>query len=193
MLVCEFDALVAAQATRSSAFLFIETGFFVDRRAADSIDLSQPVRDWLRAPPRGKDAEVRVMADVTFAELAPRLFQPYLFCHQGQCDHLLLLTDLRLYSPGGLGGDVTPPTLYPRLIFQRRIRQPKCQLCHTYAAQFVVVGDLNAPASPCRFCADCHRALHLAEDGVTSRYAYTLYALQTTADVLDADPEHDEP
>ena len=38
------------------------------------------------------------MQEVTFSQLTLRLGQPYLFTHQGNCEHLIVFTDLRFDS-----------------------------------------------------------------------------------------------
>jgi hypothetical protein len=38
------------------------------------------------------------MQDTTFADLTLRVGAPYLYCHQGDCQHIIMVTDVRLIN-----------------------------------------------------------------------------------------------
>ena len=57
--------------------------------------------DWAKDPQRRKCPGLGLftskrMEDVVFDDLKIKLGYPYLYCHQGNCEHLLIFTDLRL-------------------------------------------------------------------------------------------------
>lgn len=56
--------------------------------------------DWAKDPQRRKCPGLGLftskrMEDVVFEDLKVKLGYPYLYCHQGNCEHLLIFTDLR--------------------------------------------------------------------------------------------------
>ena len=56
--------------------------------------------DWAKDPQRKKCPGLGLftskrMEDVVFEDLKVKLGYPYLYCHQGNCEHLLIFTDLR--------------------------------------------------------------------------------------------------
>lgn len=58
------------------------------------------IRDWAKDPQRRKCPGLGLftskrMEDVVFEDLKIRLGYPYLYCHQGNCEHLIIFTDLR--------------------------------------------------------------------------------------------------
>ena len=63
--------------------------------------LQRVIIDWAKDPQRRKCPGLgfftsKRMEDVVFEDLKIKLGYPYLYCHQGNCEHLLIFTDLRL-------------------------------------------------------------------------------------------------
>ena len=63
--------------------------------------LQRVMIDWAKDPQRRKCPGLGLftskrMEDVVFDDLKIKLGYPYLYCHQGNCEHLLIFTDLRL-------------------------------------------------------------------------------------------------
>ena len=56
------------------------------------------------------------MSEVRVKELTLRLGQPYLFQHQGNCEHLLIFSDLRLLN----ASDEQLPERYPIKVYDTR-------------------------------------------------------------------------
>lgn len=84
-----------------SAFFFINNTFYNDLRHALSKDTSRNIIDWtntgnrLERSPRLDHFQTADMATTRFDELSLRLGYPYLYCHHGNCEHLLIFQDLR--------------------------------------------------------------------------------------------------
>lgn len=54
------------------------------------------IRDWATDGNRGIGPMTTAsMADVSFLDLNIRLGQPYVYFHQGDCEHLIVFSDLR--------------------------------------------------------------------------------------------------
>lgn len=67
---------------------------------------------------------VKDIADVKIIDLDLRLGQPYVYQHQGNCEHLLIFTDLRLMN----GTDEQSDKEYPIRIYDN-VHQIKCCAC----------------------------------------------------------------
>lgn len=66
----------------------------------DVFYLIRVIIDWAKDPQRRKCPGLGLftskrMEDVVFEDLKVKLGYPYLYCHQGNCEHLLIFTDLR--------------------------------------------------------------------------------------------------
>ena len=99
--------------------------------------------------------------------------KPYLFCHQGDCEHLLTIRSVRLAH----ADDPRRAESYPlRTLDGRRFRR-KCSMCGVFEARHVTYGDRLAPCSPCFFCETCHDTLHLDAKGAPLYDEYERYGV----------------
>lgn len=72
---------------------------------------------------------VRDIAETRVVDLTLRLGQPYLYQHQGVCEHLLIFSDLRLLTPS----DEQSVGEYPIRVFDN-IHQVMCCTCRESVA-----------------------------------------------------------
>ena len=89
----------------SASHLFIENIFYVDTRAEEAglgaePDYSEPIRQWVMENERYKQDKLnkytcQPMQNVTFEDLNIRLNYPYQFLHQGDCQHVIMVHDIR--------------------------------------------------------------------------------------------------
>ncbi|CAG8613024.1 8948_t:CDS:2 [Dentiscutata erythropus] len=100
--------LNATNRKMSPSYFFIENVFYNDLR-----------------DPRAVDYSSKTMENVTFNELSIKLNQPYLFVHQGDCQHAVVFRDLRLKQ----AYDDPDPAVYPKAIFRGKIGRHKCRMC----------------------------------------------------------------
>ncbi|KAL2643300.1 hypothetical protein R1flu_010887 [Riccia fluitans] len=173
-----------------SSYFFIEDVFYNDMRHPRATDYSLPIRKWVREqtevidkwkalggvdlkkkrwlglpscprsskPPQFYSAK---MEDVGFADLEIRIGAQFLYCHQGDCKHTMIIRDMRLAHPE----DVQNAAAYPVLRYVHKLRHRKCSICCIYQAKKVTIGDKLAPESPCFFCENCYYSLHYSNDG----------------------------
>jgi snRNA-activating protein complex subunit 3 len=132
----------------------------------ENIDLSKYVIDWVNENKRYQQEGLgefysKRMEDYTFADLTIRLGAQYLFCHQGNCEHIIVFNDVRFTHDQ----DTKNANAYPVNLFQTKIRRRKCRLCDIYPAKYVTYGDRLAPENPCFYCERCYRPLHFTSDG----------------------------
>ncbi|XP_030971003.1 snRNA-activating protein complex subunit isoform X3 [Quercus lobata] len=172
-----------------SGYFLIEDVFCNDLRDPSAIDYSEPIFDWLRNSKDEalkkweciitgelQQKQKAIVGDVTglrlphfkavnmhmtrFCDLKFRLGAGYLYCHQGNCKHTIVIRDMRLIHPE----DVHNRAGYPIVLFQLKFRVQKCNVCKIYRATKVTVNDKWALKNPCYFCKDCYFLLHYGKD-----------------------------
>ncbi|XP_035667237.1 snRNA-activating protein complex subunit 3-like [Branchiostoma floridae] len=152
---------IRAKDIYKSAYFFIENVFYNDFRYEDNRDLSRNVREWEQNKHEGKGSyTTQHMEDVKFNDLHIRLGYPYLYCHQGDCEHLIIFKDLRMFH----ADDCRDEGLYPLMVNRYRFRRQMCRVCATFTAKWVTYDDQLAEESPCFFCDLCFKALHYSKD-----------------------------
>ncbi|XP_011086301.1 snRNA-activating protein complex subunit isoform X2 [Sesamum indicum] len=170
-----------------SGYFLIEDVFYNDMRDCSATDYSKPILDWLENSkndalekwefivsgelqqkqkallgsqskqqlPQLKSAH---MQTTRFCDIRFRLGAGYLYCHQGDCKHIIVIRDLRLIHPE----DVQNRAAYPILTLQQKFRYRKCSVCKIYRAAKMTVDDKWALSNPCYFCDVCYYMLHYA-------------------------------
>ncbi|XP_053321911.1 snRNA-activating protein complex subunit 3 [Spea bombifrons] len=145
-----------------SAFFYFEGVFYNDMRYPECRDLSRNTIEWAESRDRGYGKfQSAKMEDYTFNDLQIKIGYPYLYCHQGDCEHIVTVTDIRLIHHG----DCLDRTLYPVQTRKRWFRTRKCYVCKLYTAKWVTNDDSLAPDDPCFFCDVCFRMMHYDTEG----------------------------
>ncbi|KAI9088670.1 hypothetical protein K1719_029784 [Acacia pycnantha] len=172
-----------------SGYFLIEDVFYVDMRDPSAIDYTIPIFDWLRNSKEEahkkweciitgelKQKQKAIMGEasaqhlprltavdmqkIRVCDIRFRLGAGFLYCHQGDCSHTLVIRDMRLIHPD----DVHNRAAYPIVTFQLKFRFQKCRVCKIFRATKITVDDKWTPENPCYFCDECF-SLHMAEDG----------------------------
>ncbi|KAL4560139.1 hypothetical protein LXL04_032288 [Taraxacum kok-saghyz] len=128
-------------------------------------DLQQKQKDYLGTGSRNGGPKLPrfktiPMQSTRFCDLNFRLGAGYLYCHQGDCKHLMVIRDMRLIH----GEDVQNRVAYPLISFQSKLRFQKCSVCKIYKATKVTVDDKWTPENPCFFCGICYYMLHYSNN-----------------------------
>ncbi|CAH2293755.1 snRNA-activating complex subunit 3 [Pelobates cultripes] len=145
-----------------SAFFYFEGIFYNDMRYPECKDLSRNTIDWAESRDRGYGKfQSAKMEDYTFNDLRIKIGFPYLYCHQGDCEHIVTITDIRLIHYE----DCLDRTLYPLQVKKHWFWTRKCYVCKIYTAKWVTNEDSLAPDDPCFFCDVCFRMLHYDTEG----------------------------
>ncbi|MBN3303795.1 SNPC3 protein, partial [Amia calva] len=145
-----------------SSYFYFEGVLYDDMRFPECTELSQTVVEWARDHDSGH-GELRTarMEDTKFNDLKIKIGFPYLYCHQGDCEHVLVFTDIRLAHRD----DCLDKTLYPLLTKKHWLQTRKCSVCNMYIPRWVTSNDPFAPEDPCLFCETCFRMLHYDNHG----------------------------
>uniref|UniRef100_A0A803L1G7 snRNA-activating protein complex subunit n=1 Tax=Chenopodium quinoa TaxID=63459 RepID=A0A803L1G7_CHEQI len=171
-----------------SGYFLIEEVFCNDTRNPSAINYSEPIFDWLKNSKKealakwnsilsgvGKGRKLPLdskpisklpnfrsvdMQRTRFCDLGFRLGSGYLYCHQGDCKHVIVIRDMRLIPPD----DVQKREAYPLLVYQLKSVLKKCSVCRIYKATKVTLDDKLAGENPCYFCDNCYYLLHYSEE-----------------------------
>ncbi|KAI1722907.1 snRNA-activating protein complex subunit 3 [Ditylenchus destructor] len=137
-----------------SNFIFIHDTFYVDT-GPHTVDISEPIREFMARKTDFGPHEVKDIADVRIIDLKLRLGQPYLYQHQGKCEHLLVFSDLRLLN----ASDEQKVDEYPIRVYDT-VKQIMCCVCKETVAVFVVTESDRMAASPAHMCESCFKSFH---------------------------------
>ncbi|XP_049427718.1 snRNA-activating protein complex subunit 3 [Epinephelus fuscoguttatus] len=143
-----------------SAFFFFEGVFYNDMRYPECQDISMTTIEWAKAHNFPSYSQAK-MEDTRFVDLKVKVGFPYLYCHQGDCEHLVIITDVRLAHKK----DCLDRKLYPLLTHKHRVVTQKCAVCHVFIGRWITSNDQFAPSDPCLFCDKCFRMLHYDAQG----------------------------
>ncbi|KAI1315222.1 small nuclear RNA activating complex, polypeptide 3 [Mortierella claussenii] len=102
------------------------------------------------------------MHDTLIQDLSVRLNHPYLFVHQGNCEHIIKFQHLSLFSQQH---DDLNRHAYPKAVFKAKTERHKCRMCNINQAYYVTIDDRLAGETPCYFCRSCYDAFHYDVDG----------------------------
>ncbi|KAG0151212.1 hypothetical protein CROQUDRAFT_668065 [Cronartium quercuum f. sp. fusiforme G11] len=95
------------------------------------------------------------MEDKKLEDLNLRLGEPYWLLHQGNCEHIFTVDEIRSHHPTD-----PPPNKYPITTFLSRLTSPKCRVCDRDPAKLVLINDELVSESPCFICEKCFQLLH---------------------------------
>lgn len=158
-----------------SGYFHIENFYYNDLRDPAATDYSIPILKWMHdqvlSGLRNSVAYSADMATTQFLDLQCRVGRRYVYCHQGDCKHTLIIKDMRLIHKE----DIQNSLLYPLLRSPFRARQRKCTICDIYTATKVTFDDKMAPQSPCLFCDYCYYVQHYSQDGTLVYSDFKVY------------------
>lgn len=148
-----------AMDVHQSAMFYIANDFYIDRRLPDNLDYSEAIRKW--GDGEGfKFGDVIDMENTRFADLKPfRLGYPYLYLHQGTCEHLIIFTDARLIHPR----DPMSSQKYPFLVGFASLNGKFCYSCYVKTARFLVVDSDRLPEDGAFMCTHCLESYNYIE------------------------------
>lgn len=143
-----------------SAYFFFEGVFYNDMRFPECQDISMTVMEWAKSHNFPTFTQAK-MEDTRFLDLTLKVGYPYLYCHQGDCEHLVIITDVRLAHRK----DCLDKKLYPLLMHKHRVPTQKCSVCYVFIGRWLTTNDKLAPSDPCLFCDKCFQMLHYDAQG----------------------------
>nr|CAI5820194.1 unnamed protein product [Callosobruchus analis] len=140
----EFDA----KKKYPSQTIFIENVFYNDFRSPHSIDLSKEVIEWAKRKNLGQFVS-QPMWNVYLKDLKLKLGYPYVYIHQGNCEHIISFSDAKLLSEPSCSRN------YPRISSYSKKYNYQCFLCSCKPARWMVVGCERFPHEKVFLCTEC--------------------------------------
>lgn len=161
-----------------SGFFLIHNTFYNDMRDVNNIDLCQSIKDWASKPvevvnPDGYNIVVdkgigpfksRRMETSTFDDLEFRLGCPYLYLHQGDCEHLFTISDIKFVPYDRIIQQTVFPIITATSI-GRKHDYLKCYMCKERPPQWYTRNNHRLPMDPFFFCEDCFYSFNYDQDG----------------------------
>ncbi|XP_046403513.1 snRNA-activating protein complex subunit 3-like [Ischnura elegans] len=135
-----------------SAYFFIENTFFNDMRNPLSKDLSLVVREWMKGLPGDfEDITAKPMDTAKLEDLNIRLGYPYVFVHQGSCEHLIVFSDARLIN----SSDSLCSADYPNILYLYKKYSVLCNFCGNFTATWILTACDRVPYKMVHLCESC--------------------------------------
>uniref|UniRef100_A0A2P2I8T3 snRNA-activating protein complex subunit 3 n=2 Tax=Hirondellea gigas TaxID=1518452 RepID=A0A2P2I8T3_9CRUS len=134
-----------------SSLFYMNGVFFVDMREDGAKDYSENLHKWVLKVPDLGEFRTKHMESSRFIDLNLRLGYPYLYLHQGYCEHLITFTDVRLREQS----DPHDESNYPVSRGHASKLSVRCCTCNRDLAKWVVVDCrlFNVPrAHVCHSC-----------------------------------------
>ena len=94
------------------------------------------------------------MLNSKWNDITLRIGVPYLFRHKSECDHIFIISDIRMIN------NEDPENLYPLMIFQSKMKRFLCNVCSFRHAKFVCKNDKLTPDKPLYICEQCYKLTH---------------------------------
>ncbi|KAK2587381.1 hypothetical protein KPH14_003098 [Odynerus spinipes] len=136
-----------------SGFFYIEDTFYNDFRDPANLDYSAVIREWAKSRQLGPFYTAS-MENVRIDSLCVRFGYPWVYQHQGSCEHLIVFSDARLVS----SDDDLRVSVYPRISRIRLQRTNYCFMCGILPVQWITTDHDRVPHIPCFFCESCFKS-----------------------------------
>lgn len=159
-----------------SSFFFIDNTFYTDMRDPLNRDYSSTIIDWAKSSERFTLPglgyfEKNRMEETQFKDLTIRLGYPYLYCHLGNCEHIIIFNDMRLRTEM----DPAYVSSYPFPLLIAKPNRRKCSICNIHLVKWMTRGSQMAFEDPSFFCNRCFDYLHYTADGKKSEQDFKAY------------------
>ncbi|CAH8472164.1 unnamed protein product [Schistosoma rodhaini] len=168
---------VSADRIYPSSYFFIEGTFYDDLRNPNSKSLGEEVIQWAKSKKELKTYgpfTSSSMESVTLEDLVICIGKPYFFVHQGNCEHMIIFSDIRLVDRDSCQTE----SLFPMLTGRCSVRVLHCFVCRRLASRWIVTecGTI-LPVDPCPICDVCIRLLLYTADGkkIDPRFRVLMY------------------
>lgn len=173
-----------------SGFFLINDTFYNDLRDQSNIDLSSDIIEWAskEVMVRAEDGsnkrakkglgpfKKKRMEDCTFEDIDFRLGCPYLYLHQGNCEHLFTIADIR-YVRDDLEFRQTKFPFITASSIGHKADNLRCYICKNRPPHWYTRNNNRLPVDPCFFCENCFYSFNYDKNskkiGNFQAYLYT--------------------
>ncbi|XP_017892080.1 snRNA-activating protein complex subunit 3 [Ceratina calcarata] len=154
-----------------SGFFFIEDTFYNDTRCSTNVDYSRGIIEWAQRKQNLGPFKTDTMENTRIDSLHLRFGYPWVYKHQGGCEHLIVFSDARLINCD----DEVTISAYPRIVRIKPSCSKFCMICSTYNVKWITLDHDRIPHNPCYFCDDCFKSynyVNCKKVGEFKAYAY---------------------
>ncbi|XP_055608812.1 snRNA-activating protein complex subunit 3 [Uranotaenia lowii] len=167
-------------------FFFIHNTFYNDFRRADNMDYSHVIRKWAERKKGIGELKTGIMEETSFNDLHFRLGYPQMYQHNGNCEHIFVISDCRLLSPA----DILSRRRYPFLNSYAFPRSIPCNICGHCDATMIIKNSDQHIFDPAYICQSCFDSYHFKDGRKIGEFeAYRFYG--TKISVKDDENEID--
>ncbi|KAF8160817.1 snRNA-activating protein of 50kDa MW C terminal-domain-containing protein [Crassisporium funariophilum] len=110
------------------------------------------------------------LQNTTFSSLSLRINEPYWLIHRGNCEHFLVVDQIRLAHPSD------PLSSYPLTLQITPALLDLCRACTKVPAVWSIVGDVRLGENPCVLCEPCWRNMGESEEDEVAVFPIANYA-----------------
>ncbi|KAK3870941.1 hypothetical protein Pcinc_023876 [Petrolisthes cinctipes] len=158
---CHLSYLTNNSMEFPSGFFYINGVIYDDMRHPGSKRYSENIINWAKKNSEIGKIESAVMEETKIEDLELRLGYPYVYMHQGNCEHLLVFTDIRLHHQH----DVQDLNQYPVLRGQALKIAKKCNICSLCLANWIVKDDPRIMMPYMHVCDSCLKLFFYNHNG----------------------------
>lgn len=158
--VTEYSFDTHSPDAESGRLLLIEGLVYSDGRSG--MDYAEKLFSYMsKLPGEKRPATMKSSASLnraTFNSLTLRINQPYWMLHQGNCEHFIVVDQVRYPHPSD------PASGYPLMLYLAPTLSELCRACSKAPAVISVVNDIRLGESPCLLCGPCWRLMGPPKD-----------------------------
>ncbi|XP_045466032.1 snRNA-activating protein complex subunit 3-like isoform X2 [Harmonia axyridis] len=146
----DISHLMNAKKHYPSGCFFIEGVLYDDMRSPNAIEYSKEIIEWglVRNVADFKKAD---MDKTKIKDLSLRFGYPYVYMHQGECEHIMVFGDGHILTEN----DCLNSKMYPRLYSLNKQMCTVCYMCNDDAACWIVKDYDRLPQSITYLCSKC--------------------------------------
>ncbi|XP_032667562.1 snRNA-activating protein complex subunit 3 isoform X2 [Odontomachus brunneus] len=137
-----------------SGFFFIEDTFYNDMRDPNNKDYSDVILKWAETRNKLGPFKTAKMENVRIDTLNVRFGFPWVYMHQGCCEHLIVLSDARLVTDD----DDLSISTYPKIERIKPAAGKNCTMCGIHNVRWVVMEHDRVPHETSYFCENCFKS-----------------------------------
>lgn len=151
----------------SPSMIYMDHVFYIDTRNASITSYDNLIQTWTAKKHVNRDVfqfEKKDMQSAVLGNITMRLHQPIAFIHQNDCEHMMVIQDVRLISEN----EYKSKAEFPRTTHNLRYDRFKCSMCTAFPATKITYEDIISGFSPCYFCDICFESFHVKDTDVTA-------------------------
>uniref|UniRef100_A0A182NFY9 snRNA-activating protein complex subunit 3 n=1 Tax=Anopheles dirus TaxID=7168 RepID=A0A182NFY9_9DIPT len=168
-----------------SGFFFIHDTFYNDMRDEANQDYSSVIRKWAERQSLIGELNSQRMEQTRFGDLKFRIGYPQVYQHQGNCEHLFVISECRLLAPS----DILMRSRYPWLNCYSSARDIPCNVCGHCQAQYIVQNSNRHIFDPAYICENCLDSYHYKDGQKLGEFELFKFSLM----MIRNNEESDEP